>query len=1414
MSILNTHNTMDFKKFMTAVKSIKVVPEEFFQTRLCNAIKFSNDLTKQTFFAELSKEEYSKFNKGSIQAKLEELSTIYISFLISKTILYGFDKTIISGMEERIENWFLRNTNTVGQNIMIDYLLQPSVLGAFETNNQSLAKSIADNTASDQFLTAFLVESDTIGTLFPVKMLLMLLKLIDNSGENYRKVHKEWVGNSRWEEIKDFETYPWLEMSLGNIKENASIYKELKPSVTNAITKAEPPVHYVKTSPGFKGSEIRINRIRSSYGLKAASWVTTIAKSAGLNTGVAPVNVTDIKDTSGCLTAGTEILLSDGNVKSIEKLVPGDSILTATQSIAICSGELTPNNSVEGFYSVNDDKPFMSFDHMVMTQRGWVSLSPVLSQENHPHLQVSRIQIGDVIWKVKNVKGREIEYEKVRIEKINIHDCKTQGQLMAYSLHQRGEDTNHPNGYCCHNGYPDISLNHIAANAETKLEINDQIELQKGLEELSPQLEKILGKGALSMVKATLKNSRNVANKVKHTNDQGKLINMHKGAKHLVAPKFELNYLEGEKSLLEDFVDFSVVNGHCFIDNKIVESETDGNDIFWSRVVNGKKEEGAFRMFTHGMLGQGHVIRGGSSVSFLARGLYSYDLSLGDNNEKWLQLEMGFVDDENGNSHAVGFLKDPTNEDKSEELKKYSNVIFSQVEDDGMEVLHALVSFNKTYVAYGGSDYIEAEFNFTLNYKNLSGTAIKYDNSKDDLKGESVLLLGKAEEVTKLRDYELQLSDKLLSLPIQTQFLTNSVDSLPKKNQAFTGLTAALTVEELFSLPMPDLKDVHESSFAKLKDLMMLALDKTDKQTLTFFGETAPSVGPNSDLTPDMASLLDDNNMSDFFTKKFATGYLTQSFCKSDDEKIKPYFDSVKNIDDKLSYFWKGNGSQSFVTDSSYTKATSLLNNYVYAQKMHHLQDYILDGGEKWAKALYEYCTDPLTLNGLAMQNSLGGRKRLTHLCTVLQTLDSKGKINAGKKTISYSTALYEKVIEKRLTDFTINSTLSDKEAFNEYLVEYFTNYINSINDPSSSWSAEVRAKAKEELNQLRELIGAKTEEEFQANIRSIISNASGFIGNLTGNNPMGMKIQNWAKDYASRSAGKAKAIKIGSIIGKTITMGVYAFGVSQVIQAFMGWDKLSKAQQVSVVSTSVNIAASIFSDLASWRYASVLATKTEKFTEIVEAVNYIEDGVWRQADFTQFMETEALDMSEVGESPTLIQAGKTVAEGVNEYEEISASVAKWSKISTVGEIAARGFGIIALGAAAVVTGFSIADDFASGQPASVLALDIISEISTAVSFIVEVGSGIAAIAGVEILSAIPVIGGAIAAVVGVLVSIIMLFIHRNPPPSPVELYVKNVCIPFLNNLPLPSKEWLDAQKKAVEHLTGGKSKSFMIMFS
>lgn len=181
-------------------------------------------------------------------------------------------------------------------------------------------------------------------------------------------------------------------------------------------------------------------------------------------------------DSAGCVKEGTKILTVTGNYIPIELIHQGMEILNCNGSVSLTSDELVINNKVDRIYSVNDDEPFMSLEHAILTQRGWCSLAPELSMNINSNFKVEKLKVGDVIQKAKSVDGN-IVYTKEVVERINIANNTL--NTRCYDLHFfDGFNSYFANGYPCLLNYPTFTLSSLKKNlslmtAEQRTKFNE-----------------------------------------------------------------------------------------------------------------------------------------------------------------------------------------------------------------------------------------------------------------------------------------------------------------------------------------------------------------------------------------------------------------------------------------------------------------------------------------------------------------------------------------------------------------------------------------------------------------------------------------------------------------------------------------------------------------------------------------------------------------------------------------------------------------------------------------------------------------------------------------------------------------------------------------------------------------------------
>lgn len=162
---------------------------------------------------------------------------------------------------------------------------------------------------------------------------------------------------------------------------------------------------------------------------------------------------------SGCVIKGTKILTANGTECNIEDIKAHQEICNCKGSISYTSDELIKNDMVEILYAINDDAPFMSLEHAILTERGWCSMNPTLSMSINPNFLVHQLELGDVFYKKVSANGRITD---IRCEITRINVSPNTAKKPCYDLHFfDGFNSYYANGYPCLLNYPEITLSSL-----------------------------------------------------------------------------------------------------------------------------------------------------------------------------------------------------------------------------------------------------------------------------------------------------------------------------------------------------------------------------------------------------------------------------------------------------------------------------------------------------------------------------------------------------------------------------------------------------------------------------------------------------------------------------------------------------------------------------------------------------------------------------------------------------------------------------------------------------------------------------------------------------------------------------------------------------------------------------------------
>ena len=1350
-------------------KDIKLYLAEALQ----NSIKHINVDTHEIFFNDEQKSLPQSASRH--ESAYNTYSAKYVANAIQQCNSWDFHKTVANCGTDVLDAWLEQgDAIACGQDLINDFINERINFNV----DLTLLQNMADELKKQEIkigLAEFMRFRPWTGNV-------ILTFLLQRNGDLYKKVLEEWQSTSVLTPyITDIQMYSWLQQIKAEVDCNSGFYQQVSARVkerinvssTRIVTRSKgtyvPGTHDVVTSK----RDVCI----TTYGADVVRWLEVVGSVYGVKSGTNPKNIHDPDKEAGCVKAGTLITMADGTNRPVEALRKGDRVLNAYGEVSICSAEMVVNPNVRTLYSVNDDAPFMSLEHPVLTQRGYCCLNPSLALSINDTYPIYELQPGDVILKYAGTQDGEPRLINVPVEKINV----AANEDICYDLHfSDGWNSYIANGYCVLLAYPVFTANEVGRKLRM-LEGPEQSEFHRDFLKAKPMLQRLIPAEQLRFFEQTLFQDKKVSAR----------------ADFLLGERILHFDVYGTGAAHPGWKNLTLYKGSLLFDEQdAVVTEMQNDVLYWRRQTNGAEETGMLKFLFNHRMAVGVVETEAGLVPFTAVSEVSYRLTFEEQGRSLAQayvFTMGFEHKE-----EVFIPCGRVTNENGLDLNAQCRFYVERDPEAGVDVLKAHLDVSDRYAQRGLSLFSTADLSLTPSYKSLHGTA-ENPGTKRTFAVTGTLCDASRPDAWARRVRRLHMTAKADAKAIlQSEILS--------RDRRDTLLAAAgLCVEELYGLPQPEsLSAVHERAFTVLKKMMLYVID--DKWRKDYFNVQKPSVGPCGDLSQAQAALAQTPAIKNFLCNEFALGFITNSLYKSENETIVAAFSREfpdKNaVQNKLDYFWKGSDSEKcFSKKQGYNAATTIIYTEVYADYVPRLKDYKNDTQKTaadWAKDLYVYCTNPVVLLELAlsycMQSNAG---KIMHLSSLLNYLDpEKHDILIGKKVqkTTYANALYFQVVNY-LTIYMRDKvggerTAEEKKICEDFLNQFFITFFTSLLDDESiageHWDAGIRTEAVEEIKKLMEEHRVSSVKELVSSLTDILSEIINLYTSIRSASFLEEKIQIFASKHPTLS----------KILGTGSTIAFYGLALFEVYTEIKNFSQMSTEQKTAFIIDMGGIACIAFNDVAQMRQAAVLANAQTSITARLEAEEAL-------ASARQF--SSDLSMLEGSADQIIADASANVAARTTEEASVEAACARWGKITKVSGAIAKAAGILVMAGATVVLGFQTARDFAEGQPVAIKVLDIIDVVSCGIGFLATAGTELAGLFVESVCAAIPIVGW-IAAVVGIFVSIVMIFIHRNPIKTEPERFIEEHCIGFIKGLAEPPKNWLEKQDKLRQHLSSANA--------
>lgn len=484
--------------------------ENFKEKKLVYLLKTSDEKTRQCFYPETKISSDGGFQPDTIAA-FAELAIKYVCYGLRLTQSHGFCNAVQNCSYGMIGDWF-KVHSVLGPDFLTAYLKQNGMEPLDREFQQGLLRTITGTA----FITGEWVRNIADST-DAAKLLLAVVK--QYMSPKYDSVLQMWGTHFPADTIAQLKRYEWF----GKYEYVDTLYEYyLKDFIRKAVEVRsnfrdhEEVGRTVWSGVGFYGDIEYITHHEYDCGAAVVEWLNSGKAAAyGLRSSANPANHVDEQSSRwesntpghGCVAPNTRIMMADGSEKEICRIQSGDQVISGEGTVSVCSDELIHNDTISEMYGINEYPPFLSFEHAVMTQRGWCSLNPAVSNEINPHFHVKMLAIGDQVMALSHSRDGSLVQVSITVESIHVKRAKAGSFFRGCDLHFReGKNSYYANGILCLLNYPEITVKRIMDNLYVMPEA-DRTRFIRLVEENRQLFEEVFGKTAIHQFAVEVKNN-------------------------------------------------------------------------------------------------------------------------------------------------------------------------------------------------------------------------------------------------------------------------------------------------------------------------------------------------------------------------------------------------------------------------------------------------------------------------------------------------------------------------------------------------------------------------------------------------------------------------------------------------------------------------------------------------------------------------------------------------------------------------------------------------------------------------------------------------------------------------------------------------------------------------------------------
>ena len=440
--------------------------------------------------------------------------------------------------------------------------------------------------------------------------------------------------------------------------------------------------------------------------------------------------------------------------------------------------------------------------------------------------------------------------------------------------------------------------------------------------------------------------------------------------------------------------------------------------------------------------------------------------------------------------------------------------------------------------------------------------------------------------------------------------------------------------------------------------------------------------------------------------------------------------------------------TRELATSMSYTRQKSGLYRQAYVDAKPRLTAYVADGAT-WAARLLAYAGSGPALsqmtNRIMATNDASAPGNITSLLTML---DPEGP-SAG--------TYQERVLSNLLTKASLQTTVQDETWTMSWLPDLLEAFAEKFAPAAAPARAAMASVSADDSDDAASVASAVREAaDYFGNFTELAKQLVGCLISAKGQ-PLVRQSEDAAEAFARAYPNHAKAARVLFVIA-------WAGGLFSVIMAFVDFRKLSDTQKAAAINQTI----------------SLVNDAVEAGLKLFKPKPTIDD--WVELDTfvsepTSLESVSTLSENLLGEEWVSVALDETTPLFNAGTREVAVAGTAWTKIFTTAEKVVAWIGVAVAAVATVLSFIDFVRDIRDGHVTQAVLDGVLTAANAAMTVSLVLGIVLESVAAMFVAS--------VFAIVGLIITIIELFLPQPKEPTPADRFMSDYAVPFVDSLPV-----------------------------